>query len=234
MFHPKEKNGIKYFSSNSVSLKHAFSTKGIDARNEKDRKIFCDELGFDFEKLIMPSQEHTNNIAIIKNQKNLHQDLSATDGVIISIKDIPVMLVFADCVPIMIYSESKQVVALLHSGWKGTSLKIVSKALSLMEEQFEVQASQAKALIGAAIGDCCYEVNDDVSMKLQSSLVGDYQDIIVDNKANLQKINEYQMRESGIVDIDIMDYCTSCDNHLFYSYRKNNKTPKRHAMVAVL
>lgn len=234
MFYQKEKSGYKYFVSDLVDVNHAFSTKGMNAKNTKDRKKFCDELGFDFEKLIMPTQEHTSNIVVIKNQDEMLEDLSATDGVIISVKDAPVMLVFADCVPVLIYSKEKQVMALLHAGWKGTASKIVSKAIGILKEKFRVTPSEARALIGAGIGQCCYEVSNDVKGELLSTLAGNYGDACFENKINLKKVNEYQLIENGVVDIDTMDYCTSCDNDLFYSYRKNNKTNKRHAMVAVL
>lgn len=234
MFEQKEKNGIKYFSSNNVGVQHAFTTKGLDVKSRDDRKKFCDILDFNFDSLIMPSQEHTDNIAVIRVPEDLQKDLSATDGVIISMKAIPVMLMFADCTPVMVYSQEKHVVALLHAGWKGTAKGISKKAVQLMQEEFNVNPEELKGLIGAAIGDCCYEVSEDVAIKLEGSLSKKYTDVIIENRANLKKINEYQLCETGMVDIDTMDYCTSCDNHLFYSYRKNLKTPERHGMIAML
>ena len=45
---------------------------------------------------------------------------------------------------------------------------------------------------------------------------------------DLKRINVRQFEEIGVSKIDICPYCTSCNNDLFYSYRKENGTTERH------
>ena len=89
------------------------------------------------------------------------------------------------------------------------------------------------ALIGPAIGLCCYEVSEEVKDKLLET-VKDTTGLYEGRNVDLKKINARQLEETGIKNIDICPYCTSCNNDLFYSYRKENGTTERHYAVLKL
>lgn len=262
MFKQNEKNEIKYFTSTKLEgLHHAFTTKGLDLRNENERIFLLKELDFckvrtfsgqkasleetsnkeNFvetdEKIcphIMPKQEHTANIAIIESKDDIKKDFKDIDGVIVTVPNIPVVLCFADCVPIILYSKKDNVFAVLHAGWRGTAAGIVKKACKILTEDMEIPSSSIKMAIGACISRKHFEVSDDVKMALEYSLDENYDDIFFAGKADLKKINAYQAIEKGIMDIDIMEYCTYDNNDLFYSYRREQQTPKRHGVIAQL
>ncbi len=257
MFREKEKNSIKYFESTKLDgLHHAFSTRGLDMKNPQDRKVFLMELDFvskttldlseqgDYvelkkartvqPKIIIPNQEHTSNIAIVDNLWDTKKDFFSTDGIIITVPNVPVILCFADCVPVILYSQKDNVLAVLHAGWRGTALGIIKKACKIMIKDMQIHPKDISVAIGACISKCCFDVSSEVKEALECSLEGRYEDISIGNKMDLKKINAYQAIESGIMDIDVMEYCTSCSNDLFYSYRKDNQTLMRHGVVAQL
>lgn len=261
MFKLNEKNSIKFFTSTKLEgLHHAFTTRGLDMRDGNERTILLKELDFckvkcdpeqtnlpedyfeeeehqETEKTcnyIMPKQEHTANIAIIKNEWDVKKDFADTDGVIITIPNVPVVLCFADCVPIVLYSKKDNVLAVLHAGWRGTAAGIVKKTCKIFTQDMAIDPKNISMAIGACISKENFECSQEVQTALEYSLDGIYDDIFFGNKADLKKINAYQAIETGIVAIDTMEYCT-CDNlDLFYSYRKENQTPKRHGVIAQL
>ena len=51
---------------------------------------------------------------------------------------------------------------------------------------------------------------------------------------NLKEINKRQLEEIGVKYIDVCPYCTSCNNDLFYSYRKEGGTTNRHSAIIKL
>jgi len=204
-----------------------FDVNKTEASDEhKEVSKICD--------VAIPQQEHTANIAIINNEWEAKKDFLATDGVIITVPNIPVMLCFADCVPVMIYSKKDNVLAVLHAGWRGTAAGIVKKACKILTQEMEINPQNLTMAIGACISKEYFEVSDEIKNALEYSLDGDYEDIFSENKADLKKINAYQATETGIMAIDVMEYCTCGDNELFYSYRKENQTPKRHGIIAQL
>ena len=89
------------------------------------------------------------------------------------------------------------------------------------------------AVVGPAISLCCYEVSEEVRDRLLNT-VQEKEGLAINRNVDLKKINAQQLKEFGVEKIDICPYCTSCNNNLFYSYRKENGTDKRHFAVVKL
>ena len=102
-----------------------------------------------------------------------------------------------------------------------------------MKINFDTQPENIIAIIGPAIGLCCYEVSDEVRGKLLET-VKDTTGLVLGRNVDLKQINARQLQEIGVTKIDICPYCTSCNNDLFYSYRKENGTTERHYAVLML
>ena len=66
------------------------------------------------------------------------------------------------------------------------------------------------------------------------STVTDRENLSLNRNVDLKRINARQLEEIGVEKIDICPYCTSCNNDLFYSYRKENGTKERHYAVMMI
>ena len=69
----------------------------------------------------------------------------------------------ADCVPILLVDTKRRAVAAVHAGWCGTLKRITAKALGRMQMSFGTQPSDVLAVLGPAIGRCCYGVGPEVA-----------------------------------------------------------------------
>lgn len=190
--------------------------------------FFTTREGFDFDsvnckRIITPNQTHTSNVCVVDDRN----DYPETDGLITNKKDSLIYLRFADCTPLVFYDSNKNAGAVSHAGWRGTAGKIAVKTIEKMKSEYGCNPKDITVLIGPAISLCCYEVGDDVKHKLLST-VNDNSGLFDGNKVDLKKINARQLEEVGVEQIDICPYCTCCNNDMFYSYRKENGTPKRH------
>jgi len=260
MFLLREKSNVKYLQSSilaSENLVHAFTTRiggstpapmdtfslgtaGMTEFQEyvsNNRRKICEVLKVDFNKIVNPEQKHTDNIKIVKTS---FDDVSNTDGVITFERELVLLLLFADCTPIILYAPKEHIVGVIHAGWRGTAKKIACKAISIFKEEFNVSPDTIKAAIGPAIGQCCYPVSEETYFELKNSVSSGYDNIfkITDNtdkvKVDLKLLNQQQLIEAGVSDIDVLNDCTSCKNSLYYSYRANNGVTGRHAAIASL
>ena len=127
------------------------------------------------------------------------------------------------------FKKKQKITAISHAGWRGTAEKIGVKTVLKMNSNPE----DIIALIGPAISLCCYEVSEDVRDKLLST-VEDTSGLCRNRNVDLKGINARQLREIGVTSIDICPYCTSCNNDLFYSYRKENGTKLRHYAAVLI
>lgn len=180
-------------------------------------------------RVIRPVQTHSANVEIT-DDRNEYPD---TDGLILHTKNDIICLKFADCTPLIFYDKTKKIAAVSHAGWRGTAQKIAVKTAEKMINEFESKRDDIIAVIGPAISKCCYEVSDEVK-ELLLKTVKNSDNLYNENNVDLKGINARQLQEIGINKIDICPYCTSCNNDLFYSYRKENGTTKRHKAVVML
>lgn len=192
--------------------------------------FFTTREDIDFDKLdkkrvISPTQVHGYNIEFVDTRENYPD----TDGLILTNTSDAIYLRFADCTPLVLYDKKKRIVAISHAGWRGTVESIGVKTIQKMKSN----PKDIIAIIGPAISICCYEVSEEVRDKLLST-VKDTSNLYKGRYVDLKKINARQLEEIGVGTIDICPYCTSCNNALFYSYRKENGTTKRHYAVAML
>lgn len=258
MFKKNEINGISYYCSdifNSDKLTNLFTTRELDNKTDlyqsfslgiggqsvlneivkSNRQKICSEFNLDFNKLIIPDQKHTDNIKFVTS---LNDDISNTDAVITNVKQLPVMLLFADCVPLILYSEKDNVLAVVHAGWRGTAQKIASKTVARMGDFCNVMPENIKVAIGQAIGICCYEVSKEVKDFLVETVSFACDSIIYANNdkffVDLKQFNKLQLMEAGVSQIDIFDICTSCNKDEFFSYRAENGKTGRHGAIACL
>ncbi len=180
-------------------------------------------------RVITPIQTHSDHVEIV-DERNEYPD---TDGLILTEPNTLIYLKFADCTPLIFYDSEKKIGAISHAGWRGTAAKIGVKTIKKMESDFGTKAKDVIALIGPAISLCCYEVSEDVKNKLLET-VSDISGLFEGRNVDLKQINARQLQEIGVEKIDICPYCTSCNNDLFYSYRKENGTTNRHYAVLML
>ncbi len=183
----------------------------------------------DSERIIHPMQTHSSNVEVVDSRF----DYPDTDGLILKNNKDTICLKFADCTPLIFYDVKNQIGAISHAGWRGTAAKIATKTVKKMNEISSSTPKDIIAVIGPAISVCCYEVSEEVRNKLLAT-VKDTTGLYLNRNVNLKKINARQLEEIGVNKIDICPYCTSCNNDLFYSYRKENGTSERHYAVLKL
>lgn len=244
-----------FFTTRDLPLK-AGERDDLIEEIENNKKLLCAELDIPIENLIIPQQTHSDNVKIVngKQEKNKanskwqianSEEISTprllnsstfenTDALVTNQPNIALALNFADCVPIIFYDTVKKVIAAAHAGWRGTAAKIGPKTVAKMVEKFSCKPEDIIALIGPSIGKCCFEINEDVFKKLIESVDNQCSNAFSKNHADLKLINEFQLLSTGIKKIDVCEYCTSCQNELFFSYRKENGKTARHSAVIIL
>jgi len=192
-------------------------------RNFLKSKLNCTEI-------ITAKQTHSSNIEIISSDKTFYDN---TDALISNIAGSVLLLNFADCVPIILYSEKYNTGALVHAGWRGTADFIAKKAVLKMQNELNIPPDSITALIGPSIGKCCFETKEDVFNKLitNSNNLELYEKKGESYFVDLKLLNSYQLKEAGVKNIDICSYCTCCMSDIFFSYRKEKGITARHSAI---
>ncbi len=210
-----------------------------DTRNSLDnRRNFLKTLGVDYRKLVCASQVHGSSIRYVRDQERgrgaLSDDnsLPDTDALATDVRNLPLAVFTADCLPVFLYDPATPAVALIHAGWRGTRDNISAKAVQLMQERFGTKASGLYIGFGPAIRSCCYEVGEDFKNSFSTGLIQKGNHYYLD----LVQLNRKQVLGLGVCEDNIFDsrICTSCCSEKFFSYRKEGKNCGRTMSVIML
>ena len=142
---------------------------GDDAAHiEANRAALLELLGISSEALIMPHQNHgTNGVVIDDAFLSLPPEAKAAalegrDYIATDKPGICIGVSTADCVPILLHDPVRHVVAAVHSGWRGTVQRIVTKVIAQMDIRYGTRPQDLRAVIGPAIGPDSFQVGEEV------------------------------------------------------------------------
>ncbi|MEO0231520.1 MAG: peptidoglycan editing factor PgeF [candidate division WOR-3 bacterium] len=180
-------------------------------------KLWNNDYPFSY-KIYSLKQVHSNKIIEVKRDMFLKEE---GDGLFTFEKNIILEVKIADCFPVFIFD--KNLIMVLHVGWRGAKEGIVQKGIEIFKEKGDFK--NIKVFLGPGIKKCCYEVKEDVADFFKDFLEKRDERIYLD----LEKFIINNFLKEGIKKekIFIFPYCTSCRNDIFYSNRKKDKGRNR-------
>jgi len=209
-----------------------YNESGEDEEVLDNRKIFLNKLGLSEKNVVGVRSMHGDNIEIVIN-KDCGNFICDTDGLITSQRNVYLSITVADCLPVIIFDPLKEVICLVHCGWKGLEKKIIEKAVKKITDNFNVDSNKLIGGIGPGIGRCHFDVKEDFLPRFKS-----YPDAIVikdgKNYIDLKMIAKRQLEIAGIKkgNIEMSPVCTYCQSDKYFSYRKDKSSPVQ-AMITV-
>lgn len=195
--------------------------------------------------LVCCEQVHGNKVAIVSEADRgrgalaYHTALTGYDGMITNTSGLYLALFYADCLPVFLFDPVKKVIALVHSGWKGTMGKIVLQAAGMMQQHYQVELKNLQAFIGPGIASCCFEIDRELSDRVRNEF-HDFDSVLLQKDDrffwDLALTNSCLLQQAGLQNenIAICKLCTKCQNELFFSYRaESGKTGRMAAVIGL-
>ena len=212
------------------NIKIGFTNRNVNAKNSEQMKRFSGEYGFNHDNIVYNTQVHGVDVRIVESGDDFIENGKEADGLITNLRNTPLLIFTADCVPVVFYDKKQGVVALAHAGWRGTYGNIAEEMVNIMRNKYGCKVEDVKIIIGPSISVDNYEVSYDLIEKFSALEVQDY---YKENDGkyylDLWQLNKELLKKCGILEdnINIIDFCTVRDNDKFFSYRLDDATPKR-------
>ena len=121
---------------NDDNIKIAFTNRNVDAKNSEDMKNFSAKYGFNHDNIVYNTQVHGADVRIVESEDNVAENGEEADGLITNLKNTPLLIFTADCVPVVFYDKKQGVVALAHAGWRGTYGNIAGEMVNIMINKY--------------------------------------------------------------------------------------------------
>ena len=261
-------NGVVFYKDKMLGqvdfINHAFSTRigGVSNgaytslnlgknprynRNEvlENYRLFSDAIGISTKHMVLSDQVHNDVIHIATCEDcgkgtERESNIFGVDGLITNEVGVALATFYADCTPILIVDPKKRTIASVHSGWRGTLLRIAQKAVWKLQETFHCDPSDLLCSIGPSIKQCHFEVGHEVYEQFYDV----FGDLVKDNTLfqnnkyyiNTDQLNKKMLMSLGVQEerISICPECTYCKNDLFFSHRGDKGDTGRMCAVIAL
>lgn len=217
---------------------------GDDAsRVDENRTRFMSALGLGAfrDRLITAAQPHGPKVVMVDDRdagrgarlSGGDAPIPDADGLATTTADLPLMMLFADCVPVILVDPRRGAIAVLHAGWRGALAGIPAVGVGSLVRAGSDPASIV-AYVGAHIGACCFEVGEEIMSQFANTFVTVAQ--AVSSHLDLGAVVTESLTGAGVRPTNVcrIESCTVDANERFFSYRAEGGVTGRHGALACI
>lgn len=247
----QQQGDLLYYRSPGISTTHGFSTKlgGVSQGEFTSLNLICPRgdlpeavaenyarfhqaVGFEGDRFARNSQVHGDKIVAVCGETSWdfssfalgQAKFPSADGLMTQEKDLALWVYGADCVTMLFHDPVAQVVAALHSGWRGTAMGIAQKMVQEMGRNYGCLPQHIQVALGPSIGQCCFSCHEDVPLAMEKALGSEAKPWIKEEGqgkygVDLWGLNVLWLEKAGVQQIDSQVPCTACHPQLFWSHR---------------
>ncbi|CAN5541143.1 peptidoglycan editing factor PgeF [soil metagenome] len=188
-----------------VATDRAAALSRLDTAHRQVRE----RIGLARQALATAEQVHGREIAVIDQPLAGDHCFEKADGLITNQADVSLGIYVADCCAVFLVDPVRRSLGLVHSGKKGTELRIVPRAIARMGARFGTEPRDLVVQLSPCIRPPHYEV---------------------DFAAEILR----QAHDAGVEQVHDAGRCTACDLERYYSYRAEKaRTGRMLALVGM-
>ena len=204
------------------SLNCGSGSKDLSSNIEKNLQIVKKKIKISDKNIFLSYQVHSNKFIYIDDKYRL-KIKPKVDAIITNQRNLPIAVLTADCVPILICDNDRNMIAAIHAGWKGAYKDIIKKVIKFMIKK-GCKSENMTAAVGPCIAVKNYEVKQDFVKKfLRKDKKNKFFFKKVKNKYyfNLNKYIHSQLQNLKVKNIDMINKDTFNEKNNFFSARRS-------------
>jgi len=190
----------------------------------ENRIFLAKQIWKSLENFVFMNQIHSWNVVVVWEKDKwkwvkTFENWIKTDAMITNISWIVLIVLVADCIPVLFYDKIKKVVWVAHAGWKWTAENIVWNVIKKMKKQYDSNPSDILVCLWPSISKESFEVWAWVAKLFNSKfskLKNDWKYLL-----DLQRVNKKQLIDLWILEQNIEISSTNTfENENYFSARK--------------
>jgi YfiH family protein len=210
-------------SNLNVGLFVGDDEKRVMENRDRIKKALCVRV------LASAKQIHGDRVKVVGDVAN-DIEYGEYDALVTNSPSVGLMIQQADCQAVMLHDPVKNIVANIHSGWRGSVQNIIGKTISKMQDVYDSDPRNIRAAISPSLGPCCAEFTN-YSSELPKSF---HKFHVGDQRFDFWAISRAQLCEAGLLpeNIEVAGICTACDTN-YFSYRREGRTGRFASVIAL-
>ncbi|MGW5923349.1 peptidoglycan editing factor PgeF [Nocardia fluminea] len=187
----------------------------------RNRIRLAEGIGLSPDRLVWMEQVHGRTVEIVDGPRT--EPVPVTDALVTTVPGLALVVLTADCVPILLSDDEAGVIAAVHAGRIGARIGIVPRVLEAMVS-VGARVDRIGAFLGPAASGRQYEVPAAMRADVEAHLPGSATTTVrktpgLDLRAGIRQ----QLTEAGVAGIAVDPRCTIEDKTLF-SHRRGAPT----------
>jgi purine-nucleoside/S-methyl-5'-thioadenosine phosphorylase / adenosine deaminase len=198
----------------------------------RNRRLLCDALGLDAEGVSLGRQVHGADVRTLAAPSRPGLFTGALrgwpegDGLATRRPALGLVVLGADCLPVLLWRRDEPAVAAAHAGWRGLVAGVLGAAVRALG-----RPERLGAAVGPGVGPCCYPVSAEVREAFASAFG---EQVVRPPAVDLAAAARAALVAAGLAPsaVQVVEACTSCEPERFYSYRRDGSACGRQGGVA--
>ena len=223
---------INHAFFNSVGGKSTGIYKSLNCGNgsndkkkniKNNLKIVKGKISKNSKNIYLVNQIHSNKFIYKNKDYILKKKKIKADAIITDQRKLPIAILTADCVPILLYDNKRNMIAAVHAGWKGAFKGIIKRVINFMLKK-GCQKNSITAAIGPCIRQNSYNVREDFRKKFLKKNIKNKIFFKERKKTiffDLPSFIKSQLKSNKIEKIDTINIDTFVKKNNFFSARRS-------------
>ena len=254
-----DQNGLTFYRNNAWgALRHGIFTRrggasdshwrslnvgasngdDLDAVKENHTRMYL-AADVNPERAVSSWLVHSVDTLAVTSETRNNGQMQKADALITNVVDIPLVMRYADCVPLLLYDPVKRAIALGHAGWRGTVKGMAACMVRAMQANYGCEPPDMQVVIGPAISRRNYPVGQDVALQAENYIGADAGVIWRDPiegvpHFDLWRANRLDFERAGVTNVEVLEICTFENTPDFYSHRAEHGKTGRFGVVLSL
>lgn len=203
------------------------------SRVHANRQLVARAVGLADDGLVFAQQVHGAGVAVVDRSSSRARNggVAAVDALVTATPGIGLVVLAADCLPVLLADAGAGVVAAAHAGRQGLLAGVLEATLSAMQD-LGATAACTSAVLGPAACGRCYEVPQDMADDAERRLPGSRSTTrqgtaSVDLTAGARRVLE----RAGVDAVTEVGGCTIEQPDRWFSYRRDRTTGRHGGLV---
>ena len=120
-----------------------------------NRDLLARAVGLDLAHVVSMAPVHGNEVGAVDRASV--EPVPEVDALVTTVPGLALLVLAADCVPVLVADGAAGVVAVVHAGWRGVLADVVGVTLDAMRDH-GARPESTRAVVGPAICGACYDV----------------------------------------------------------------------------
>lgn len=207
----------------------------------ENRRLWAEKVGFDSARLVAAQQTHGVNFYVVSREDigrgalDFEMAIPDCDALLTRETNVPILILVADCAPVLLVDPIQKACAVVHAGWRGALEGVAGKAVRAMNSEFGSKPRDILAAIGSCLSVDNLEVGEEVALRVEAV---NTRAIIRENyekpHLDLRALVFEDLFQSGVEAnrIEVSPLCPKERSDLFFSHRGQNGRAGRFGLVA--